>query len=198
MSTNDILLAALLDETEFSSSESFIDKCCERNNNYAQTYDKNIYGNRVIPSKHLAVIVCMDARLDLYQILGLQPGDAHIIRNGGGRLRDAVRSLVCSQTLFRTREVMIIHHTDCGFTYFGNNNQILASATVKKGSKASTVPDCRPFYVGDIPDFMPIIDLEQSIRDDLNEYKQYSILNQNILVRGFLYDTKTGLLKEIK
>jgi carbonic anhydrase len=82
MNTNDILLAAILDSDTSSSSESFIDQCCIHNINFARTYDENIYHHRAIPSKHLAVICCMDARLDVYRMLGLQPGEAHIIRNG--------------------------------------------------------------------------------------------------------------------
>jgi len=69
---------------------------------------------------------------------------------------------------------------------------------VQTGTNPNNLHLSRPFYDGDKPDFMPIIDIEQSIRDDLAEYKQHSMLNQNIIVRGFLYDTKTGLLKEIK
>jgi carbonic anhydrase len=147
--------------------------------------------------------------------------------SGGGRIRDAVRSLICSQRLFETKEVMIIHHTDCGFTYFSNNDQILASLIVKlfiilkiyffcfllivfiyfsysslfqvqTGTKTNNLLRSRLFNEGDKPDFMPIMDVEQSIRDDMAEYKQYPLLNQDIIVRGFLYETKTGLLKEIK
>jgi hypothetical protein len=69
---------------------------------------------------------------------------------------------------------------------------------VQTGINTNKLLLSRPFYEGDKPDFMPIIDVEQSIRDDLSEYKQHTMLNQNITVRGFLYDTKTGLLKEIK
>ncbi|CAF3986927.1 unnamed protein product [Rotaria sordida] len=127
MYTNDILLAAVLDSSNLPPAKSFIDNCCTNNVKFTQTYDENIYDNGVIPSKHLVIICCMDARLDIFRMLGLQPGEAHIIRNGGGRIRDAVRSLICSQTLFRTKELMIIHHTDCGFTYFSSNDQILAS-----------------------------------------------------------------------
>jgi carbonic anhydrase len=82
MTTNDILLTATLDSNNLSSSDSFIDKCCTNNIDFARTYDTNIYNSRAIPSKHLAIICCMDARLDVYRMLGLRPGEAHIIRNG--------------------------------------------------------------------------------------------------------------------
>jgi carbonic anhydrase len=82
MTTNDILLAAALTLDNLECSTSFIDTCCTNNIEFARTYDEHIYHHRAIPSKHLAIICCMDARLDLYRILGLQPGQAHIIRNG--------------------------------------------------------------------------------------------------------------------
>ncbi|CAF1123946.1 unnamed protein product [Rotaria sordida] len=197
MYTNDILLAAVLDSSNLPPAKSFIDNCCTNNVKFTQTYDENIYDNGVIPSKHLVIICCMDARLDIFRMLGLQPGEAHIIRNGGGRIRDAVRSLICSQTLFQTKELMIIHHTDCGFTYFSSNDQILASLMVQTGTLKRNLILPRSRYQFDKSDFMPVVDIEQSIRDDLAEYKQYPMLNQTIIVRGFLYDTKTGLLKEI-
>jgi len=80
MSTNNILLADTIDSNNLS--RSFIDKCRIFNIDFARTYDKNIYHSRVIPSKRLAIICCMDARLDVYRMLGLQPGEAHIIQNG--------------------------------------------------------------------------------------------------------------------
>jgi len=131
MDKNDVLLAAILSANNFQRSKSFIDQCCTQNIDSARTYDKTIYDNQIIPSKHLAIICCMDGRLDIYRILGLQPGEAHVIRNGGGRLRDAVRSLTCSQSLFQTKEIMIIHNTDCCHTYFNKNDQIFASLIVK-------------------------------------------------------------------
>ncbi|CAF2667071.1 unnamed protein product [Rotaria sp. Silwood2] len=105
------VIAAAIDSNILSSSESFIDQCSP-------------------PSKHLAVVCCIDACLDIFRILGLKPGEAHIIRNGGGRIRDAIRPLICSQTLLQTKEVMIIHHTDCGFTYFSNNDQVLTTLKI--------------------------------------------------------------------
>ncbi|CAF0862541.1 unnamed protein product [Didymodactylos carnosus] len=195
------VLSAAVD-SNLLSSESFIDECCQNNLDYSTTYDQKIYDFRAPPSKHLAVICCMDARLDVFRMLGLKPGEAHIIRNGGGRIRDAVRSLICSQTLLQTKEVMIIHHTDCGFTYFSSNEQVLAALKLQPGTNTGEVSLFKTLTgqtnPNDVPDFQPIKDLEQSVRDDLLEYKQYPMLNQNVTVRGFLYDTKTGILKEIK
>ena len=85
MDMNDILLADALDSKVLLSSESFIDKCCTHNINFGQTYDKNIYHDPAIPSRHSIIICCMDVRLDIFLMLGLKPGDAHIIRNGKQR-----------------------------------------------------------------------------------------------------------------
>ncbi|CAF3714645.1 unnamed protein product [Rotaria sp. Silwood1] len=171
------VIAAAIDSNILSSSESFIDQCCAQNAEYARSYDEKIYDFRAPPSKHLAVVCC------------------------GGRIRDAVRSLICSQTLLQTREVMIIQHTDCGFTYFSNNDQVLTALKLQPGTDVGNLPIFQTIpgqvTASNGPDFMPILDLEQSIRDDLAEYKQYPMLNQNVTVRGFLYNTKTGLLKEI-
>jgi len=82
MNVNDVLLTTALTLDNLSSAKSFIDTCCTNNIEFARTYDGNIYHHRVIPSKHLAIVCCMDARLDLCRMLGLQPGQAHIIRNG--------------------------------------------------------------------------------------------------------------------
>jgi carbonic anhydrase len=76
------VIAAAIDSNIISASESFIDQCCAQNVDYARTYDEKIYGIRAPPSKHLAVVCCMDARLDVFRMLGLKPGEAHIIRNG--------------------------------------------------------------------------------------------------------------------
>ncbi|CAF0875836.1 unnamed protein product [Rotaria sp. Silwood1] len=186
----DCVLAAALNSDGLFPSRSFIDQCCFQNAHFARTYDEKIYDIRALPSKHLAIVCCMDARVDLFRILGLNPG--------GGRIRDAVRSLICSQALLQTNEVMIIHHTDCGFTYFSKNTQILASLKVRTGTRKEQLSASQLSYHEDNSDFMPITDLEQSVHDDLAEYKQYPLLKQDIIVRGFLYDTKTGLLKEVK
>ena len=81
------VIAAAIDSNILSASESFIDQCCTQNTEYARTYDEKIYDVRAPPSKHLAVVCCMDARLDVFRMLGLKPGEAHIIRNGKYQLK---------------------------------------------------------------------------------------------------------------
>src|SRR4051795_5578100 len=96
---------------------SVTDELLRNNETYAETFDK---GDLPLPpAKHLAVVACMDARLDVHGLLGLARGDAHVIRNAGGVVTDdAIRSLVISQRLLATREIVLIHHTDCGMLTF--------------------------------------------------------------------------------
>jgi carbonic anhydrase len=136
------------------------------------------------PRKRLAVVLCMDARIDPFAALGLKTGDAHILRNAGGRIVDALRSLVISQTQLGTREVAIIHHTECGMMTF-RDDDIRATIRADLGADASHVA------------FLPFRDLEESIRDDLAYYRQQPLLRQDIPVRGFVYDVGTGLLREV-
>ena len=136
------------------------------------------------PARHVAVVTCMDARILPSQILGLAEGDAHVIRNAGGRARDALRSLVISQRLLGTTEVAVIHHTDCGMVTFTNDT---LKAKVKQDLGADT---------GDL-DFLPFSDLDRSVRDDLAFLRASPLIPQSIPIRGFVYDVKTGRLREV-
>lgn len=186
-------------------NSSIIDKFLINNKKYAEKYDKSIYNYRAPPSEHIAVITCMDARLNIFKILGLSEGQAHIIRNGGGRIKDATRSLICSQTLLQTNKVMIIHHTDCGFQYFHSNSEVLSAIKLKFGTNLSKKTSFLKTISNDlgiennnesVTDFMPIKDLEQSIHEDFKEYRQQPMFDQNAEIRGFIYDTENGILKE--
>src|SRR5579864_464213 len=121
------------------------------NEAYAATFEK---GNLPMPpARHVAVVTCMDARLHPARFLGLELGDAHVIRNAGGRVSDdALRSLVISQQLLGTNEVVVIHHTDCGMLTFSNDD---LRAKIKQDLHANA----------DDIDFLPFKDLEQSVRD---------------------------------
>jgi len=136
------------------------------------------------PSKHLAVLACMDARLDVHKILGLDEGDAHVIRNAGGVVTDdAIRSLTISQRLLGTNEIILIHHTDCGMLTFKDD-------AVKKQIEEDT--GIRPqFALEAFPELEA--DVKQSIaRIEASPF----IPHKN--VRGFVYDVKTGKLNEVK
>jgi carbonic anhydrase len=132
------------------------------------------------PIKRVAVVACMDARLDPLPALGLDLGDAHVIRNAGGLAREALRSLVLSQQLLGTREVLILHHTDCGMLTFENEELY-----ERLGAAAREI------------DFMPFSDLDQSVRDDVQFLKDSPLIPDEIPIRGFVHDVKTGDVREI-
>ena len=137
------------------------------------------------PARRLAVLTCMDARIDPAQALGLAEGDAHVIRNAGGRASDdALRSLVISQQLLGTREVLVIHHTDCGMLTF-SNEQLRAKLAQDLGADAATV------------DFLPFADLEESVRQDVATIRASPLVLDDIWVRGFVYAVRTGRLREV-
>ncbi len=134
------------------------------------------------PARQVAVLTCMDARLDPARFLGLQEGDAHVIRNAGGRASaDAIRSLVISEQLLGTTTVVVIHHTDCGMLTFSNAD---LRTKLKQGLKADA----------DAIDFLPFTDLEQSVRDDVATLKASPLIPDNVDISGFIYDVSSGKL----
>jgi len=136
------------------------------------------------PARKVAVVVCMDARIDPERAFGLGLGEAHVIRNAGGRVSEAIRSLVISQALLGTEAVMVVHHVDCGMLTF--NDQSLRDQLRKQhGADADAVA------------FLSFDDLDQSVRDDLQAYRLSPLVRQDIPVRGFVYDVNTGKLREI-
>jgi carbonic anhydrase len=137
------------------------------------------------PRKKLAIVTCMDARIETGRAFGLEEGDAHVIRNAGGRVIEAIRSLAISQALLGTEDVAIIHHTDCGMLTF-TDDQIR--------EKLRTTLEADADHVA----FLPFRDLEQSVRDDLAAYRASPLVRQDIPVRGFIYDVGSGLLREVK
>jgi len=150
------------------------------NDAYASSFSK---GNLPMPpARHVAVLTCMDARLLPSRFLGLEEGDAHVIRNAGGRASDdAIRSLAISQQLLGTNEVVVIHHTDCGMLTFSNED-------LRKKLKQELNADAEHI------DFLPFKYLEQSVREDVATIKNSPLLLKNIEVSGFIYDVKSGRL----
>ena len=124
-----------------------IDEFIEANSEYARSFDKG--GLPMPPARKVAVVTCMDARILPSRVLGLEEGDAHVIRNAGGRAQDALRSLIISQRLLGTREVVVIHHTDCGMLTF-KNEDLRAQVKRELGADASGI------------DFLPFADVEKS------------------------------------
>lgn len=136
------------------------------------------------PARRVAVVTCMDARIIPSKALGIEEGEAHVIRNAGGLARDALRSLVISQQLLGTREIVVIHHTDCGMLTF-TNEQLQAKVRKELGADASAI------------DFQPFPDLEQSVIDDVLFLRESPLLLEGVPVRGFVYDVHSGRITEV-
>jgi len=136
------------------------------------------------PARHLAVVTCMDARLDPAAAFGLAEGDAHVIRNAGGRAEDALRSLVISQRLLGTTAITVVHHTECGMLTFGNRD-LYTKVEKDLGADASGI------------DFLPFSDLHQSLRHDVEFLRNSPLIAPGTEIRGFVYDVKSGGLSEV-
>jgi carbonic anhydrase len=137
------------------------------------------------PAKHVAVVACMDARLNVYAILGLQEGEAHVIRNAGGVVtEDEIRSLAISQRLLGTREIILIHHTDCGMLTF-TDDDFKRSIQEETGLKPAWAAEAFP-------------DLEQDVRQSIKRIVTSPFVPHTDSVRGFVFDVATGRLNEVK
>ncbi|WP_077082132.1 beta-class carbonic anhydrase [Mycobacterium numidiamassiliense] len=136
------------------------------------------------PAKHVAVLACMDARLDVYRVLGLQEGDAHVIRNAGGVVTDdAIRSLAISQRLLGTKEIILIHHTDCGMLTFTDD-------AFKRTIQDET--GVKPPWSGEA-----FPDLAEDVRQSLRRIENSPFVTKHVSLRGFIFDVATGKLEEI-
>jgi carbonic anhydrase len=158
-----------------------IDQLLDANARYAGGFRKGSLP--MPPGRNVAIVACMDARLDPARALGLEEGDAHVIRNAGGRIADALRSLAVSQALLGTEEVMIVHHTDCGMLTF--TDESLRTKFRERGVDADDVA------------FLPFADVEESVRADLAAYQRSQLVRHDVPVRGFVYDVKTGRVHEV-
>jgi carbonic anhydrase len=160
---------------------SNVDELVKANAAYAANFDQGSLP--MPPGKHVAIITCMDARVVPAKALGINEGDVHVIRNAGGRPHDALRSLVISQRLLGTNEVMVIHHTDCGMLSFVNQD---LHAKIKED-----------LGVEDHDDYLPFSDVEQSVRDDVSWLRSSPLVPDDVPVRGFVFDVKTGRITEV-
>jgi carbonic anhydrase len=161
---------------------SVTDELLDNNERYAKEFDK---GHLPLPpARHVAVVACMDARLDVHELLGLDEGDAHVIRNAGGAITDdAVRSLAISQRLLGTREIVLIHHTDCGMLTF-TDGALKAQIQAEVGIRP-------PFALESFAD------LDADVRQSIARVKASPFVPHREHVRGFVYDVKTGRLREV-
>ncbi|HEV2035610.1 MAG TPA: carbonic anhydrase [Candidatus Dormibacteraeota bacterium] len=162
---------------------SVTDQLLRNNETYAKSFTK---GDLPLPpAKHVAVLACMDARLDVHNILGLQEGEAHVIRNAGGvATDDAIRSLVISQRLLGTNEIILIHHTDCGMLTFKDDDV--------KGKIEAEV-GIRPAFA-----LEAFGNLEADVKQSIARIEASPFIPNKTSVRGFVYDVKTGQLDEVR
>ncbi|ADE16112.1 carbonic anhydrase [Nitrosococcus halophilus Nc 4] len=155
------------------------------------------------PGRHFAILTCMDARLDPAKYAGLAEGDAHVIRNAGGRASDdAIRSLVISYKLLGTREWFVIHHTDCGMETFTNEimNDLLSSSLKTATLDGNGWHDTGPgpgSPEGKYINWLTIKDQAQSVLEDVKRIRHHPLVPANIPIYGYIYDVKTGKLMEV-
>jgi carbonic anhydrase len=162
---------------------AIVDQFVDSNSAFVKTFDKGDLP--MPPAKQFVVLTCMDARLHPAEFLGLEMGDAHVIRNAGGRAsEDALRSLIISSRLLGTREYAVIHHTDCGMLTFSNED-LRGKLQAETGRDASDI------------DFLPISDLDESVREDVGRIRENPFVPQDVVVSGWVYDVKTGQLREV-
>ena len=173
----------------------------------ANTAYAESFGNKgslaLPPARHFAILTCMDARLDPAKYAGLAEGDAHVIRNAGGRASDdAIRSLVISYKLLGTAEWFVIHHTDCGMEFFTNEvmSGLLASSleTAALGANGFTDIGKGPGSTeGRYINWLTIADAEGSVVEDVARIRNHPLVPKNIPVYGYIYDVRTGRLVEV-
>jgi carbonic anhydrase len=161
---------------------SVIDELVHNAESYAEEFDKSALP--LPPAKHVAIVACMDARLNPYGLLGLQEGDAHVIRNAGGVITDdEIRSLAISQRLLGTEEIMLIHHSDCGMLTFGDDE-------FRRQVQHDT--GIRPEWAAEAFD-----DLDEDVRQSIARIKASPFIPKKDTVRGFVYEVETGRLREV-
>jgi carbonic anhydrase len=162
---------------------SVIEELLQNAERYGEGFDKA--GLPLPPAKRVAIVACMDARLNPYGLLGLSEGDAHVIRNAGGVVTDdEIRSLSISQRLLGTEEIMLIHHTDCGMLTF-SDDEFRAQVQQETGIK--------PEWAAEAFD-----DLEEDVRQSIARIKASPFIPTKDSVRGFIYDVETGSLTEVR
>ncbi|MBS1839363.1 MAG: carbonic anhydrase [Acidobacteria bacterium] len=166
-----------------SEPSSVFDEIIAHNAKYAETF--GLGHLRTPPARKLAILTCMDSRMDLEQLLGLQVGDAHMIRNGGGLATDdALRSLILSTHLLGTRFIVIIQHTECG-SLSVTDEQMRHRLTAQTGKDASHLQ------------FHTFTDLDRTTTEQIKRVREHPFLPKDIQVKGFVYDVKKGSLREV-
>jgi carbonic anhydrase len=160
---------------------SVTDELLANNARYAENFEGPL---PLPPAKHVAVLACMDARLNVYGILGLHEGESHVIRNAGGVVTDdEIRSLAISQRLLGTREIILIHHTDCGMLTFTDDE-------FKRGIQDEV--GIKPAWSAE-----SFSDLDEDVRQSVSRIRASAFIPHTDQVRGFVFDVATGKLNEV-
>ncbi|MGV0717380.1 carbonic anhydrase [Mycolicibacterium sp. XJ662] len=160
---------------------SVTDEYLKNNEEYAKTFSGPL---PMPPSKHVAIVACMDARLNVYGMLGINDGEAHVIRNAGGVITDdEIRSLAISQRLLGTREIILIHHTDCGMLTF-TDGEFVQGIYEETGLKPGWAPESFP-------------DPAEDVRQSLRRIEASPFVTLHNSLRGFVFDVATGKLNEV-
>ena len=161
---------------------STIDELVENAKTYAEDFDKSDLP--LPPARRIAIVACMDARLNVYGLLGLQEGEAHVIRNAGGVITDdEIRSLAISQRLLGTEEVMLIHHTDCGMLTF-DDDEFRRTVQEQTGIKPEWAAET-------------FADVEEDVRQSIRRIEASPFIPKKDRVRGFVYEVESGRLREV-
>ncbi len=164
------------------TAKTALDDLLVANERYAADFDRG--GLTSSPVRRVAILTCMDARVVPHKLLGLAEGDAHVVRNAGGRASgDALRSLIVSSRLLGTRELAIIQHTDCGM--MGLDEEAFRRLLHEASGVEAAI------------DFLSFEDLEQSVREDMAKVRDSPFMTPGVAVRGFVYDVATGRLREV-
>jgi len=171
------------------------------NKNYVQQFDKGSL--QIPPARQFAILTCMDARLDPAKFAGLSEGDAHVIRNAGGRASDdAIRSLVISHKLLGTKEWFVIHHTDCGMQLFTDEimHELLSESletAVFDGKQWKNPIKGNGSSFGQYINWLTFKNLEQSVIDDVERIRKCPLVPKTIPIYGYIYDVRSGKLIEV-
>jgi len=186
-----------------NSMSQILTEVLDSNRKYASNFGEK--GKLALPpARHFAILTCMDARLDPAKYAGLAEGDAHVIRNAGGRASDdAIRSLVISYKLLGTREFFVIHHTDCGMEFFSNDvmRELLASSLETAELTPNGFRDVGRgpgSQEGGYIEWLTIRDQAQAVIDDVQRIRNHPLVPKSIPIYGFVYDVGSGKLMEVE
>ncbi|KAI2470191.1 carbonate dehydratase [Annulohypoxylon bovei var. microspora] len=158
----------------------------EKNAEYASNFTK---GDLALPpAKHYLILTCMDARLDPAAAFGIDLGDAHVIRNAGGSARDGQRSIIISEQLLGTKEIILIKHTGCGMLTFSNED---AHDLVKKNLGPGAAAEIATL------NFLPFSNLEDAAREDVEYLRNSSTVPDDVIISGWIYEVETGKVRKV-